>query len=511
MRRRRLLAILVAIVAVTAASALAVAASRRTHGTAEQIARSYFQAWGRSDVPGMSALVHEAPSDFFEQHRTFSTSLGVDEIELKPGAVRATGEESAEVPFSGRRKLRALGWWEFESTLRLAVREGAWRVLWTPETLHPLLKDGGILEIDKVESPSVVLVTAEGEKFPADSYARHYLDRLAAGYPNAVGQALQVILPDDSVRRLISTVDKPKRQRTTLSRPIQAAAARALDGVPEAAIVAIRSSTGEVLAVADRLSGGERAFSTFYPPGSTFKVVVAAALLRSGLTPSDPVGCPAAYTVPFSVTIPNADDADRGTLPFLEAFAHSCNTSFVEQAVTRLGPEELTEVSAEWGFRPMTLPTGVGGGCGQLGDLTDPDNFGEAVIGGVSTVTATPLCMAAVAAAVESGVWRSPRLLPAKEAERLDGPAPSEVELGEDVAGALREMMSATVSMGTAAGMGLPEGTAGKTGTAEVAQQRSHAWLIGYRDDVAFAVFVRNGGSGRAAAVPIAARFLQGL
>ncbi|MER7134350.1 penicillin-binding transpeptidase domain-containing protein, partial [Streptosporangium saharense] len=69
----------------------------------------------------------------------------------------------------------------------------------------------------------------------------------------------------------------------------------------------------------------------------------------------------------------------------------------------------------------------------------------------------------------------------------------------------------AVVTRGTAAGAGLPPGTRGKTGTAEVAGGRSHAWFVGYRGSLAFAVFVQNGGSGGAVAAPVAARFLNGL
>lgn len=73
-------------------------------------------------------------------------------------------------------------------------------------------------------------------------------------------------------------------------------------------------------------------------------------------------------------------------------------------------------------------------------------------------------------------------------------------------------MMSAVTADGTAAGSGLPQGTAGKTGTAEDWHGgQDHAWFIGYRGDLAFAVFVEHGGTGRGAAVPIAARFLKAL
>ncbi|MFI6298910.1 penicillin-binding transpeptidase domain-containing protein [Nonomuraea sp. NPDC050790] len=494
------------------AGAFAVLAANSTHGSPEKTAASYFTAWRGGDVRAMSRLVFQVPDDFLERHLALSSSLGVDAIELTPGTLRMTGDETAEVPFTGRRKLRELGWWEFEGTLRLAVREKGWHVLWGPETLHPLLKDNGILELASVQAPSVELVTSEGDRLPDDNYADHYLEKLADAYPHEKGTALQAILPDDSTQTLISKVAKPKQQKTTLSRAVQAAAARALDGVSDAAVVAIRSSTGEIVGVADRLEGGSKAFTSYFPPGSTFKTVVAAALMDTGLSGSSQVECPATYQIPGFRSFTNAGSADRGSITFTEAFAHSCNTTFVEEVTTRMEPGDLIEAAAPWGFRGMQLPTGAGGACGKIPEPEELnlDWLGEAAIGQAS-VQATPLCMAALAAAVESGVWRSPRLLPADEAADLDGPPLRDVELDAGVIDGLREMMRSVVEYGTASEAGLPEGLAGKTGTAEVGGGAEHGWFIGYRDDLAFCVFVRNGGSGRSAAVPIAVRFLQGL
>lgn len=77
-------------------------------------------------------------------------------------------------------------------------------------------------------------------------------------------------------------------------------------------------------------------------------------------------------------------------------------------------------------------------------------------------------------------------------------------------------MMAAVVNDadGTASGAGLPSGTFGKTGTAEYGTAnppKTHAWFIGYRGDVAFAVLVVGGGIGGTVAAPIAARFLDAL
>ena len=77
-------------------------------------------------------------------------------------------------------------------------------------------------------------------------------------------------------------------------------------------------------------------------------------------------------------------------------------------------------------------------------------------------------------------------------------------------------MMQAVVDspQGTAAGAGLPPGTFGKTGTAEfgtASPPQTHAWFIGYRGDIAFAVLVVGGGIGGKVAAPIAARFLDAV
>jgi cell division protein FtsI/penicillin-binding protein 2 len=75
-------------------------------------------------------------------------------------------------------------------------------------------------------------------------------------------------------------------------------------------------------------------------------------------------------------------------------------------------------------------------------------------------------------------------------------------------------MMAAVVANGTAAGHGLPAGTFGKTGTAEFGAANppaTHAWFIGYRGDIAFAVLVVGGGVGGRVAAPIAAAFLGAL
>ncbi|NUR90125.1 MAG: cell division protein FtsI, partial [Nonomuraea sp.] len=87
-------------------------------------------------------------------------------------------------------------------------------------------------------------------------------------------------------------------------------------------------------------------------------------------------------------------------------------------------------------------------------------------------------------------------------------------KLEASVVRALRDLMPAVISEGTAHAVRFPAGTAGKTGTAEYGSGKeppTHSWFIGYRGDLAFAVIVEGGGTGAAVAAPVSARFLSGL
>lgn len=510
MRRRRLIVLVIAVVAVVGAGAFAVIASNRIKGSADETAAAYFAAWREGDLAAMARLVYKPPEDFAVRHRQLSEELHVESLQLTPGTLRGTGEESAEVPFTGVRQLAELGAWPFDGVLHLAVRDRAWKVLWTPETLHPMLKDGVTLELTEIDPTPAELVTSEGDKIPVDSYAEAYLEPLRPEFEQVNhGWALVAKTPGRPDVRLLTRAPKAEVERTTLSRPVQAAAARALDGVDDSTMIVIRPSTGEILALADRLEDDYSAVRDVFPPGSVFKTITAAALLKSGLDPAAQVPCPGTYQIPFHSSFRNDGAVDRGVVTFTDAFAYSCNTTFVEQTTTRLKSADLRATAEEWGFG-RSIATGIGGSCGAVPETGDLDMLAADAIGQGEVVT-TPLCMAALAAAVGSGTWRSPRLLSKEQVRRIDGIPHGDVVMDPRVVAALRDMMAAVVDHGTASGMGLPADVSGKTGTAEVPDGPSHAWFIGFRDDLAFCVFVRHGGSGRNAAVPIAARFFKGL
>jgi len=463
----------------------------------EVTAARYFTAWQARDTATMLTLVADPPPDFVDRHNRFVTELRVESLTITPGKARLQGEGTAEVPFSGVRVVTGLGRpWAFSSVLRLTLRDGGWKVLWSPETMHPSLKDGGSLRLTQKRVARTTLLTREGHPFPLDSRAGDY-------FPGLAGTAIELAVEEvPSGRVLVSSKpDITPSRRTTISRRVQTAAARALDGVAQpAAIVAVDIETRQVRAVADTL-GGRQAFIGLFPPGSTFKVVTAAALLRTGLSAESQVACPGTYTIPNGRRFTNSDGADHGTVSLARAFALSCNTTFVQQAYERLRDGRLrAEAADRFGFREKP-----GQSYCRIRPHQSMDELGADAIG-QNSVQASPLCMAEVAAAVASGVWK-----PAIMSEQPPADSPPAVPLDENVAAGLRTMMRAVVTEGTAAEAGLPSGTAGKTGTAEVAGQQPHAWFIGYRDSLAFAVFVRNAGSGAAAAAPLAAKFLKAL
>jgi len=296
--------------------------------------------------------------------------------------------------------------------------------------------------------------------------------------------------------------------QTTIDPTVQRAAEAALASLPgEGAIVAVRASTGEILGSASVPTSNafDIALRGQYPPGSTFKIVTTADLLEHGFTPSSPVTCPASVNVGGQV-FRNFEGEAVGALDLTTAFALSCNNAFIN-AVKDLPADTFPAVAAKFGIGTKA-DIGVAAYGGSVPLPTGASEQAATAIG-QAKVTVSPLTMAGVAAAVASGTWHAPRLVAGAPNDTV---AP--VALDPGVVSALQDMTAAVVARGTAAGAGLPAGTHGKTGTAEFGPgtpPQTHAWFVGYRGDVAFAVLVPGGGVGGAVAAPIAARFLTAL
>lgn len=273
----------------------------------------------------------------------------------------------------------------------------------------------------------------------------------------------------------------------------------------DSALVAIRPSTGEVLAAASGPTDNGYNTATFgrYPPGSTFKAVSALALLRAGLEPDAPVSCPATTTVDGK-RFKNYSDypaSELGEITLARAIAHSCNTAFIGQR-ERVTGDLLPQAAAALGLgvdHDLGFPA-------YFGEVPPPASETEAAADliGQGKVTASPLAMATVLASVVKGGTVVPSLLPDR-ASAADPESP----LTPEETRHLRQMLRGVVDQGSGAGL---QGVAdmAKTGTAEFGDAtRTHAWMIGSRGDLAVAVFVAEGESGSRTAGPILRDFLS--
>ncbi len=174
-----------------------------------------------------------------------------------------------------------------------------------------------------------------------------------------------------------------------------------------------------------------------------------------------------------------------------------------------LAPDALGQAAAAFGFNAK-WSLGVDASGGSYPKPTDGADRAASAIG-QGRVLASPVQMASVAATVAAGRWRAPMLITSPR--RPAGPVGP--VLDAVVVSTLRSFMASVVRAGgTAAGAGLPADSFGKTGTAEFGSGNpvpTHAWYVGYRGDLAFAVIVEGGGIGGAVAAPLAAGFLAAL
>ena len=169
----------------------------------------------------------------------------------------------------------------------------------------------------------------------------------------------------------------------------------------------------------------------------------------------------------------------------------------------KLSDADLVAAAGRFGFG-VDYDAGVDAVGGEFPDPNDTADRAASAIG-QGRVLASPLHMASVAAAVASGTWRAPR---------VTGPPStvSPVALNPSTVAVLADLMREVVRTGTGTSAAVAgQDVAGKTGTAEFGNAdppATHAWFIGFRGSLAFAVLVEGGGVGGQVAAPIAARFL---
>jgi len=278
-------------------------------------------------------------------------------------------------------------------------------------------------------------------------------------------------------------------------------------------IVVVRPGTGEILAVSsNEPADAGNALAGQFPPGSAMKTITATALLAAGtVTPDTPVACPGTTTVEGR-EFENQNQFDLGTVPFTEALAQSCNTTFIQQAL-ELPDGALAEAAASYGVgTDWQLPVDIFSGT-VPSDSTGTTKAANAI--GQGQVLVSPAQLALVAAGIASGTPAAP-----VEVVGADPSGAAPAGPGQAVLDALRPMMRQVVLSGTATALADRGEVYGKTGTAEFGSNTppdAHGWFMGYRlggaagvGDVAFAVLVE-GGQSSSVAVGVADAFLGGL
>ncbi|USX52534.1 penicillin-binding transpeptidase domain-containing protein [Lentzea sp. HUAS12] len=381
---------------------------------------------------------------------------------------------------------------------------GTWKVHWTPALIHPQLTEGASLTYRKALSDGALL-GRDGKPFVQGAIPDGLYKTITGvvGDPRGTDGWEVGITAGGAFTKLDGKAAEGGEKITiTIDPARQAAAQAAVDALPQgAAIVAIEASTSEVLAVAqNKALSGTNPFVGRYAPGSTMKIVTAAAAMNAGLVQSGTaVPCPAKATI-GTRTISNAGFG-HASLPFHTAFALSCNTTFGDLG-SKLAPNALPDMAKRFGLgADWTVPgaeTNTGKVPPATGDQQVENSFGQ------GNVVASPFGMALVAATVVSGRTPAPTLLRGRPSE------PNDVAAGPPAAvlAPLRAMMREVVTSGTAKQLAAIPGLAGKTGTAEAGGGDEHGWFVGYQGDVAFAVVVEKAGSS-AGALNATAAFLK--
>ena len=294
--------------------------------------------------------------------------------------------------------------------------------------------------------------------------------------------------------------------RTTINANVQRAALAALDSVPQSGeLVAVRASTGQVLAVAQH--SGATTLPTGGPlnarlsPGTAFTIVSTEALLESGLAMNTPISCDNSFTVGGQTFTSYGSGEQK---PFSTDFANDCGTAFAGLS-ERLTPGQFTEVVKDFGLG------GNWAGSLQVPAFSGsvPVASGEADLAaqtiGKGNVQVSPLAMALVAAEVDSGSWHAPSVL-----YSMDPPGAPTAPLDQGSLSSLRELMRGAVKSGAAHAAN----ASGAPVYGQVGLTHSSSgwlsWFVGYRGDVAFTL-IEAGSTPRLSAAALAGAFVSAM
>ncbi len=484
----------------------------------KEASAKFFAAWEKGQAAKAAAYTNNAAAAG-PLLTAYGQSARITDVKIIPGA--ASG---ATVPYTVKAKVTYDGTskpltYKTKLTVVRGVSTGRALVDWQPSVIHPELRRDDTLVTGEAANPPIEAVDRDGTVLTKEKYPSlgTILDTLRAKYGDKAGGTPGVELVirhadegDADTSLLTLTEGKPGKLRTTLSATAQAAAEKAVKLYANSSVVAVKPSTGAVLAVANnRKDAFNAAFEGTVAPGSTMKIITAAMLIDNGVTSMNgPAPCPdtAVYRSQTFKNLTNMKANESATLA--NSFMRSCNTAFIKLIDEEPLTDESLTTEAETRFGlSQDWKTGIVSFDGKVPAESGPDRAANAI--GQGQVQMNPLNMASVTATAITGAFRQPYLVPAGLDDRQMATAKG---LPSGTAAQLKQMMRLTATQGTAATAmaGLGGDIGAKTGSAEVdGQAVSNSWFTGFRNDVSAAAMTEEGGHGGDAAGPIVAAVLR--